>query len=103
MCNLNTGRETAVYECSAGKNLLVISENGDLLPCRRLPLILGNLLHTNIDYEHRNNKKLQELRSLDTPDSCKDCIHKYKCNGGAKCLTYALTGKLSKKDVNCWL
>ena len=31
------------YECSAGDSLLTVMENGDLVPCRRMPIVVGNL------------------------------------------------------------
>ena len=36
------------YKCSAGINLLTILANGDILPCRRLPIKFGNVLEKNI-------------------------------------------------------
>ena len=32
------------YGCTAGDTLLTVMENGDLVPCRRMPIIVGNLL-----------------------------------------------------------
>ena len=36
------------YACTAGKSLLTVMENGDLVPCRRMPIVVGNLLKDNM-------------------------------------------------------
>ena len=36
------------YKCTAGKSLLTVMENGDLVPCRRMPIVVGNLLKDNM-------------------------------------------------------
>ena len=32
-----------IYRCSAGGNLLILLADGSLMPCRRLPVIIGNI------------------------------------------------------------
>lgn len=89
------------YTCTAGISLLTVMENGDLVPCRRMPIVVGNLLENNMYELYKNNKVLQELRKDTTPDECKNCEHAKKCSGGLKCLTYALYKDLNHKDVGC--
>lgn len=89
------------YECSAGDKLLTILADGTLLPCRRLPIKLGDLTEEKLNRIVKRNKKLQELKNKEHESECNSC-HLYRvCKGGAKCLTYAVTGELNKKDVNC--
>ena len=42
------GGSNTIYHCSAGINLLTILANGDLLPCRRMPIVIGNTLENSI-------------------------------------------------------
>ena len=89
------------YGCTAGDSLLTVMENGDLVPCRRMPIVVGNLLKDNMYDLYRNNKILKELRRNNIPDDCKSCEHSKLCRGGLKCLTYAIYKDLNHKDVGC--
>jgi radical SAM protein with 4Fe4S-binding SPASM domain len=89
------------YGCTAGDTLLTVMENGDLVPCRRMPVVVGNLFKDNMWNLYKNNKFLKELRKNKIPDDCKDCEHSDLCHGGLKCLTYAVYGDLNHKDIGC--
>ena len=89
------------YVCSAGKSLLTILEDGTLLPCRRLPLEIGNLLNDNIINLYENSEIIKELKDDIIAKGCEKCKHNKHCNGGAKCLTYAVKKEMYLKDINC--
>lgn len=89
------------YGCTAGDTLLTVMENGDLVPCRRMPIVIGNLLKDNMYNLYKNNKILKDLRKNTIPDDCKFCENSEMCHGGLKCLTYALYKDLNHKDVGC--
>ncbi len=89
------------YGCTAGDSLLTVMENGDLVPCRRMPIVVGNLLNDNMYKLYKENKILKDLRKITIPDDCKDCEHSIMCSGGLKCLTYALYKDLNHKDMGC--
>ena len=89
------------YGCTAGDTLLTVMENGDLVPCRRMPIVVGNLLKDNMYDLYQNNKLLKDLRKNTIPDDCKSCEHAEMCHGGLKCLTYAIYKDLNHKDVGC--
>lgn len=89
------------YGCTAGSTLLTVMENGDLVPCRRMPIVVGNLLNDNMYKLYKNSKVLKELRDKRIPDDCKNCEHATTCHGGLKCLTYALYKDLNHKDMGC--
>jgi len=109
--NLNCGRalqglptDTCGYQCSAGKRLLIVLANGDMMACRRLPFVIGNISEVEkLEETLRNNQIMNELSSSRIPSDCTGCRHLSKCRGGAKCVTFAQTGKLGIKDVNCYL
>lgn len=91
------------YECSAGRKLIAILAGGEILPCRRLPFNLGNILgDDSIETILKENKNLIDAIH-DPSDKCISCGIRSVCGGGAKCLTYAVKGTLNDKDVNCSL
>lgn len=91
------------YCCSAGDTLLTVMENGDLVPCRRMPIVIGNLLKTDILTLYNTDKTLKKLQQKEIPKECESCDHCGFCRGGLKCLSFALTNDLDRKDVNCFL
>lgn len=89
------------YQCTAGISLLTVMENGDLVPCRRMPIIIGNVLNSNMYDMYINNKILKKLRQETIPDDCQKCEYSELCKGGLKCLTYAIYKNLNHKDIGC--
>ena len=90
------------YHCSAGTDLLTLLADGTLLPCRRLPIPVGNCLETDMLTLYQSSPLIRELRAQRIPDECLSCVKAELCRGGAKCLTYALTGDYNHKDPNCY-
>lgn len=92
------------YECSAGKRLLIFLANGDMMACRRLPFVIGNIKEvTDLQTMLEQNEIMKKLAVPAFPKDCAACKYFYKCAGGARCVTYAQTGRLDLKDVNCYL
>lgn len=89
------------YACTCGDTLLTVMENGDLVPCRRMPIVVGNLFKDNMYDLYKNNEILKDLRKKTIPEDCLKCEHSNRCKGGLKCLTYAVTGNYNLKDVGC--
>lgn len=89
------------YGCTAGDTLLTIMENGDLVPCRRMPVVIGNLLKEDMYELYKKSDFLIELRKNQIPDDCKLCDNSELCRGGLKCLTYAIYNDLNHIDVGC--
>lgn len=94
---------TDCYECSAGKKLITILADGTILPCRRLPIELGKIVEGKTLTEIIDTNLDLDTVKQEIPDDCKECELKFKCKGGAKCLTYAITGTTNHKDINCWI
>jgi radical SAM protein with 4Fe4S-binding SPASM domain len=86
------------YKCSAGVSLLTIMPNGDLFPCRRLPIKIGNIKNDSI-FEIL---KKQELK-LSVDSDCSKCFYSETCFGGLKCLSYAVYNNYNRKDPNCFM
>lgn len=89
------------YGCTAGDTLLTVMENGDLVPCRRMPIIVGNLFDRSMYDLYTNSDILKTLREKKIPDECINCEHSEVCHGGLKCLTYAMYKNLNHKDYGC--
>lgn len=91
------------YRCGAGENLLIFLADGGIMPCRRLPFVIGNIKDGELKDILENSETMQSLANAPVPKDCLSCRYSGKCRGGAKCVTYAQTGLLFAKDVNCWL
>ena len=92
-----------IYSCSAGNSLLTLMPNGDVLPCRRMPKVVGNMHQNTLSEIYHSHPFLTKLRSPNSIEGCQQCRFHEKCNGGLKCLSYALRGNAFVKDVGCWL
>lgn len=93
--------EEKCYQCSAGKTLLTILADGTLLPCRRLPIEIGKVTEHKISKLLSDSDIIQKLREEELPVPCRTCRFRCNCKGGAKCLTYAVTGQFTGRDINC--
>ena len=90
------------YRCGAGTTLLTLLADGTLLPCRRLPIPIGNCLERDMLTLCKESPVITELALEKIPDDCIHCPKAHLCRGGAKCLAYAVSGKLDAKDINCY-
>ena len=93
---------TCYYQCAAGISLLTLLADGTLLPCRRLPIPIGNCLETDMLTLYQTSPLIQDLQAQQLPEDCLICPKAELCRGGAKCLTYAMTGDYHQKDINCY-
>jgi radical SAM protein with 4Fe4S-binding SPASM domain len=92
------------YRCTAGDSLVTLQPNGDLYPCRRMPIRVGNLMETPLVELYYKSNLFLELRSQDSiSDGCQGCSHAGFCRGGLKCLSYAVAGDPFKADPGCWM
>ncbi len=92
------------YRCTAGDTLITIMPNGDLYPCRRMPVRVGNVRDTPLIELYENAGLLRALRDRErTPSACGKCAHASRCGGGLKCLAHAMTGDPHGPDPGCWL
>lgn len=92
------------YSCSAGERLITIMPNGDLYPCRRMPVNSGNVMATPLLELYEENPFFQKLRNHQkVSNGCENCFYAKLCRGGLKCLSLALLGDAFKADPGCWL
>ncbi|WP_353573052.1 radical SAM protein [Candidatus Albibeggiatoa sp. nov. BB20] len=91
------------YRCMAGESFLTIQSNGDVLPCRRMPIVVGNILETPLLELYDNPHLFKQLRDPElVSQGCEGCFYQKLCRGGLKCLSYAVTGDPFQADPNCW-
>ena len=92
------------YHCTAGDTLITVQPNGDLYPCRRMPIKVGNLTETPLTELYYSSELFRRLRDPTTVSTgCQGCPHALVCRGGLRCLSYALTGDPFVADPQCWL
>lgn len=92
------------YKCSAGDGLIILLENGDVMPCRRLPIIAGNIKNSSLNEIYYNSKVFNNLRDFkEAPKGCIKCNFFDLCNGGAKCIAYGVYGDYKQGDYGCIL
>ena len=92
-----------VYTCSAGHSLITVDEFGNIMPCRRLPILCGTVFESDLSSIYWNNQVFGQLRKKELPKSCAACKYAYLCAGGARCQSYAVTGSFYKADPGCYL
>lgn len=91
------------YHCTAGETLVTVQANGDLLPCRRMPVKVGNLMETDLAKLYYKSDLFRALRDRDRiAEACRKCFYAGLCRGGLKCLSYAATGDPFQADPGCW-
>jgi len=89
------------YHCTAGDTLITVMPNGNLYPCRRMPIRVGNLMETPLIELYHKSKLFRALRTR-ISEGCEGCFYSKLCRGGLRCLSYALTGDPFKTDPGCW-
>lgn len=90
------------YSCTAGKTLLSILADGTVVPCRRLPVPVGNALTDDLDALYRNAPFLRRLRDEGVPGECAGCPAADRCRGGLRCLSQAYFGDPFRADPQCF-
>ena len=90
------------YRCAAGSSLITVMPNGDVYPCRRMPIKIGNLVETSLSEIYHASPLLLELRKPFVSAGCEACIYAQICGGGSACLSYAAHGEIFMADPGCW-
>jgi len=89
--------------CSAGYLSFTLLPNGDIYPCRRLPILLGNVLKESLWGIYYNAEQSEKLRNLNNASKlCRQCPYWLECRGGAKCSSYGYFGDAFSPDPQCW-
>lgn len=98
---LYTPNSDCITGCSMGISSICIMPNGDIYPCSRLPLNLGNIQVSKLIDIWENHQVLSELRNFQNYQKCKKCILVNNCRG-CPAIAYAESGSYLEKDPYCW-
>lgn len=90
------------YSCTAGKTLLSLLADGTVVPCRRLPVAVGNALTDDLARLYETSPLLGRLRSAGVPEECQSCPTGELCRGGLRCLSQAYFGDPFRADPQCF-
>jgi len=89
--------------CPVGYKTLTIDANGQYLPCRRLPIPLGDTRRDSFFKIWFCSPLLQKMREREKYIKiCGTCSNANVC-GGCRGIAYAVTGDPFAPDPNCWL
>jgi radical SAM protein with 4Fe4S-binding SPASM domain len=88
--------------CGAGIGNLAICHNGDVFPCRRLPIVVGNISDSSL-LDIINSEKMDCFydRKSFLKGYCAECDFRQIC-GGCRAAAYAYTGDHHGHDPQCW-
>lgn len=99
-----TATGNSPYRCSAGDTLVTVLPNGDVCPCRRMPLVVGNIHRQPLDHLYENSELFRDLRDRErVGKGCERCFYARTCGGGSRCLAWAVHGNPFHADPGCWL
>lgn len=87
--------------CPVGFSCLTIMHDGRVLPCRRLPIEIGNIATDSIFKIWYTSPVLWDLRRRNNISECSKCKNNNIC-GGCRAAAYATTGNYMTKDPLCW-
>lgn len=89
------------YTCSAGNSLITVDEFGNIMPCRRMPIVCGNVYTSTLEDIYFHHPIFKQLRYPAIPKDCNACDYQELCRGGARCQSYALYGSFHRADPAC--
>ena len=88
--------------CSIGIDSLTILPDGTVLPCRRLPIPIGNLKKDSIFKIWYTSDLLWKIRNKNNlKGKCKGCDLIPRCSG-CRAIAYSVTGDYLAEDPQCW-
>lgn len=88
--------------CPIGVASFIILDDGGVLACRRVPIIIGNILQTDPTNIFIESKALTKLREYDKIKKCGKCNLLRYCRG-CRASAYCVTGNYFGPDPQCWL
>jgi len=88
--------------CSVGNNALTVMPDGTVLPCRRLPIPIGNALTDGFFKIWYGSELLWQIRNPENiRGKCGSCELFSKCRG-CRAMAYFASGDYLSEDPQCW-
>jgi len=83
--------------------MLTLLPDGKVIPCRRLPLEVGDATRDDLLNIYYGSARMEQLRNLDNCfAACRECGFFDSCLSGARCISYSYFGRFSSPDPQCW-
>lgn len=108
MCNRSSlganmpDKDAAGGICSIGLDGLCILPDATVLPCRRLPIPIGNLKNDSLLKIWHTSDLLWEIADKrNLKGKCNSCEFITRCSG-CRAMAYACTGDYLREDPQCW-
>jgi len=98
--DLKDHREVEGAMCNLGDQSMALMPNGNVYPCRRLPVKIGNAVKDDFGDILIRLQLLRESLEKDIKGKCGDCPVE-GCSG-CRAIAYALTGDLYAEDPQCY-
>jgi radical SAM protein with 4Fe4S-binding SPASM domain len=100
------GSEFNRLPCGAGRNIVHVTSNGDLVPCSLFTeerFVQGNVRKDRIADIWRESELLSFFRNtrVDDVPGCRECRYKHLCGGGCRAEAYFLNGDLLGECCDC--
>ncbi len=93
--------------CGAGRTMIQVSYNGDIIPCsllcREKRFVLGNVRKDKLKDVWENSPMYDFFRKTTVEDIevCRNCPAKYLCGGGCRADAYLTTGEFKGPCSDC--
>jgi radical SAM protein with 4Fe4S-binding SPASM domain len=106
-CRAKIGMNTPVHKdlgglCSIGLDGICILPDGNVLACRRLPIVIGNLIADSLEKIWTQSRLLWEIRNKNNlKGKCYLCEYSSRC-GGCRSMAYAYYDDYLAEDPHCW-
>ena len=94
--------ELAAPNCSCAYTSLTVLPDGSVVPCRKLPVKVGDLRVSSLLGIWYGSDALWSIRDRSGISHCASCGRFSSCSGGARCVAYAFFNDLSAPDPQCW-
>lgn len=89
------------YGCPVGRSGIAILADGSVLPCRRIPMIIGKVPEQSIAEILTTSEVLERFRQRSNYQKCSNCELYSYCRG-CPAVAYGATGDPFAADPHCW-
>lgn len=86
--------------CSVGWAGIILDVNGDVYPCRRMSIKVGNVFEKNLSEIFLFSKKINEFRDIEHYE-CKNCKLFWICRG-CRAIAWSINKNEYSRDPGCW-
>jgi radical SAM protein with 4Fe4S-binding SPASM domain len=87
--------------CPVGRSGIAVLADGSVLPCRRIPIIIGKVPEQSIAEILNTSEVLKRFRQRSSYQKCRSC-ELYSWCRGCPAVAYGVTGDPFAADPHCW-